>query len=145
MRPIKQVRQNAVVQNICDNTYQTPPVGGFSMADALNDLRCQILRRAAVRVGPGAGLVRRQALFGQAKVSDFDVSFMVQENVLRLQVTVDDSILVEISERFNELRGVEACPPLAELLVFAQMVKELAAIEEIHDKVELGGSLERIM
>ena len=45
-----------------DNTYQTPPVGGFAVADALNNLRCQVLGRAAVGVGPGAGLVRRQAL-----------------------------------------------------------------------------------
>ena len=70
---------------------------------------------------------------------------MVQEHVLRLQITIDDAVLMKVSQSLNELCGVEACPALTELLVLAQMVKELAAIEEIHDKVELGGSLERIM
>ena len=60
---------------------------------------------------------------------------MVQEYVLWLQITVDDAVLMKISQSFNELCCVEACPTLAELLVLAQMVKELAAIEEIHDKV----------
>ena len=70
---------------------------------------------------------------------------MVQEHVLRLQVTIDDAVLMKVSQCFNKLCRVEACPSLAELLIFAQMVKELTAVEEIHDKVELGGSLERIM
>ena len=70
---------------------------------------------------------------------------MVKEHVFWLQVTIDDAVLMKVSQCFDELRCVEACPPLAELLVLAKMVKELATVEEIHDKVELGGSLERIM
>ena len=70
---------------------------------------------------------------------------MVQEHVLRLQITIDDAILMKVSQGLDELCSVEACPALTELLVLAQMVKELAAVEEIHDEVELGGSLERIM
>ena len=70
---------------------------------------------------------------------------MVQEHVLRLQVTIDDAVLMKVSQCFDKLCRVEACPPLAELLILAQVVKELATVEEIHDKVELGGSLECVM
>ena len=70
---------------------------------------------------------------------------MVQEHVLRLQVTIDDAVLMKVPQCFDELCCVEACPPLAELLILAQVVKELATVEEIHDKVELGGSLECVM
>ena len=70
---------------------------------------------------------------------------MVQEHVLRLQITVDDAVLMKVSQCFDKLCRVEACPPLAELLVLSEMVKEFTTIEEVHNKVELGGSLERIM
>ena len=70
---------------------------------------------------------------------------MVQEHIFRLQVTIDDAVLMKVPQCFDKLRCVEACPPLAELLILAQVVKELTAVKEIHDKVELGGSLERIM
>ena len=52
---------------------------------------------------------------------------------------------MKAAHRLHKLRSVEASAALAELLIFAQVVKELTTIEEIHDKVELGGRLERIV
>ena len=70
---------------------------------------------------------------------------MVEEHVLRLQVSVDDTILVQASECLNELCRVEHGSPLRELLVLAQVIEQLTSIEEIHDEVELGWCLEGIV
>lgn len=68
---------------------------------------------------------------------------MVKQDVLRLEVTVDDSVLVEHAEGFDELGSVEASSPLAKLLVLPQVVEQLSTVEEIHHEVEFGGCLER--
>ena len=70
---------------------------------------------------------------------------MIEQNILRLEIPIDDTVGVEAPECFDELSCIEASPPLAKLLIFAQVVEQLAAIEEIHDEVELGGRLERIV
>ena len=46
---------------------------------------------------------------------------------------------------FNELRSIEAGPPFWELNLFAQMSEQLAAVEEVHHKVEFGVSLECVV
>ena len=52
---------------------------------------------------------------------------------------------MEAAESFDQLRCVEACPSLTELLIFTQMVEQLATVEEIHDEVELGRCLESVV
>ena len=70
---------------------------------------------------------------------------MVQKDILRLQVSVDDAVLVETTEGFDELGRVETGSPLTKLLVLAQMVEELATVQEVHHEVEFGGRLESIL
>jgi len=82
-------------------TYQTPPVGSFAVANPLDDLRGEILRSAAVRVSAGALLVRLQTLLREAEVSDLDVAFVVQQDILRLQVSVDDSVCMETPQSLD--------------------------------------------
>lgn len=85
------------------------------------------------------------ALLGQAEVRDLQVALVVQDDVLRLQVTVNDSILMKAFKGTNELGSIEACPGLGEALLLSQMIEELPSIEEVHNEIELLGGLERVV
>lgn len=57
----------------------------------------QVLRRAAKRVGAGL------AVLGETEVCQFEVSLLVNEDVLRLQIAIDDVLLVQILEHESNL------------------------------------------
>ncbi len=52
---------------------------------------------------------------------------------------------MEAAQSLYELGGVEAGTPLTKLLVLAQMVEQLTAIEKVHHEVELSRCLERVL
>ena len=125
-----------------DSTYEAPPIGSFVVADSLDNLRCNVLWRSAVRVSPPHSL---HTLLRQTEIGDLDVPIGVQKHILWLKIAIDDTVLVEAAHGLNELRSVEAGTPLAELLVFAQVVEKLSSIEEVHHEVELCGCLESVV
>jgi hypothetical protein len=45
----------------------------------------------------------------------------------------------------DHLSGVEACSSLGKLVVLAEVVEELATVEEVHDEVQLGIGLEGVV
>lgn len=47
-------------------------------------------------------------LLAQAKVGQLDVALRVQQHVLRLQIPVDDTEVVQVLERQNDLAQVKA-------------------------------------
>ena len=61
-----------------------------------DDLRRHVLDRAAERVGALDGVVCREGP-AQAEVGQDDVTFLVEQNVLELDVAVDHSVLVSKS------------------------------------------------
>ena len=69
----------------------------------------------------------------------------VQKHVFWLQVSVDDTVLVEAFERQQDLGGVELRPLLREPLLPAEMVEELAPIQKVDDKIQLLACLERVV
>lgn len=115
------------------------------MADPLDDLWCEVLWRATVGISARACLIRLEALLRKPEVRDLYVPFVVEQHVLRLQVPVDDSILVEAAEGLDELCCVEACAPLAKFLVLPQMVEQFTAVQKVHHEVELGRCLESVV
>ena len=70
---------------------------------------------------------------------------MVKQHVLWLEITIDNSILVKAAQCLDQLRSVEARPPLTKFLVLAQMIEKFTTVEEVHDKVQLCRRLERIL
>ena len=58
-----------------------------------------------LRVGEGVFVDR---LLAEAEVSQLDVAFGVQQNIFRLQVTVDDALAVQVLQRQRDLGHVEA-------------------------------------
>ena len=125
-----------------DSTYEAPPIGGFVVTDSLDDLRCNVLWRSAIRISPSNSL---HTLLRQTEISDLDVTISIEKHILWLKIAIDDTVLVEAAHSLHQLRSIEAGTPLAELLVFAQVVEKLSSIEEVHHEVELCGCLESVV
>lgn len=75
-------------------------------------------------------------LLGKAEVSQADVSFTVQQDVLWLQVAVDDFFGVEVLDGTYDLRGIEEASGVAEAPTAAQIAEQLATRHVVHQHVE---------
>ena len=51
------------------------------------------------------GFVCDSCWFGQSEVSDSDLAISCDQNVLRLDVTVDNSVVVQVLQRFRYFRN----------------------------------------
>jgi hypothetical protein len=74
-------------EHLVDEHSDGPPVNGFPVALALDDLGGEVLGRAAER--PRAVL----DTLSKAEVGDFDVADPVDQDVLRLQISVHNAAL----------------------------------------------------
>ena len=81
--------------HLVDQDSKRPPVQCFVVSRPDDHLRGQVLWRTAEGVGLLTILLHD---LGQAKVSQHDVTIVVQQNVLRLEITVDDVALVEVAK-----------------------------------------------
>ena len=125
-------------QHLVDENPERPVVDAPVVALAEDKLGSEVLRRAAQR----ERAVRDD--FGEAEVAHFNVPARVDQEVLRLEVAVRDLLRVEVDESGENARGVEASV-LRRLLAAAvvQAREELAALDELHEEVEVVGVLER--
>lgn len=46
-------------------------------------------------------------LFAKTVISNFDMTIQCQQDVVKLQITVDDSVLVEVLQSQADFRGIE--------------------------------------
>lgn len=74
------------------------------MARANDHLRREILGRAAEGIGLFPALLHD---LGKAEVGEHDVAIIVEQDILRLQVSVDDVAGVEIADCEGDLRGIK--------------------------------------
>lgn len=80
----------------------------------------------------------------ETEVGQTDVALQVQQDVLGLQVTVDDVVLVQLLEREDDLGGKQTRLLLREAAVLLEPEEELATAAVVHDEVELVGRLEGV-
>jgi hypothetical protein len=74
------------------------------------------------------------------------VPLLIEQDVFRLQIPVDDVVVVQRGEGQKDLGNVEAGAPLLELAAFLlHVLEELAAGLVIHDKVEVRVGLEGVL
>jgi len=73
----------------------------------------------------------------EAEVGDFEVAVLVEEEILRLEVAVEDAAAVAEVDGGDELLEVEARRLLSEAAA-GDLVEELAAAHELHGDVDLG-------
>ena len=102
-------------------------------------LRRHVLHGAAE--GEAQLLVR--ALLDAAEVGELDVALPVQHYVLRLQVSVDDPVLVEMLQRQQDLRQVEDGRVLHQHPLFLELHEQLAPSQVLHDQVDFVSSLQK--
>lgn len=76
-------------------------------------------------------------LLGEAEVGDLEVAVAVEQQVLGLQVTVDDVVRVQVVERERDFGRVELCDRIGKALALAQQAKQLAALDKVHDHVQI--------
>jgi len=129
-------------EHLVEQGTQAPPVCSPRVTRTLDDLRSQILGSSAETVG----LIRHfNALLRQTEISYSDMALSIQQDVLRLEISIDDVFLVECIDGTNDLGGVELSPLLIEPLISAEVSEELTAVQEIDKKVQLSFGLESIM
>jgi hypothetical protein len=94
--------------------------------------------RVGVRVGVGVRVRVRVRVIGSelGLGNHLEVAIGVDEQILRLEVPVDDLLVVQVLEGHDEHGRVEAAPPLREALLEAQHTEELAAERQLEEEVE---------
>lgn len=80
---VKKCALNYIIIAIID-TYQTPPVYAFIVSDPLNDFWSQVLRCAAEGECSLFRVPSVDSLFAQAKISDLQVTIVVEKYIFRL-------------------------------------------------------------
>lgn len=73
----------------------------------------------------------------KTKVAKCNVSSIVEQNVLRLKIAIDDIEPVQTFQCAHELSGVKPCSVDVESLLFLQMVEQFSSIDECKHKVQL--------
>ena len=76
---------------------------------------------------------------------DLDVPEAVKHEVLKLEVAVDNALVVEVGEGQGDFADVEARAVLAKALFARKMEEDFAAVDVLHNKAEEVGCLERVL
>ena len=112
---------------------QTPPVDSEAVTRGLDHFWCQIFGCSAESVSHTILCLLHLA---EAEICQFEMALRVEENILWLQVTIDDSVLVEVSESQHDLGCIEARSVLSESNLVAEMEEKLAAIQKVGDEIQ---------
>ena len=80
---------------------ERPPIDGLAVALVEEDLGGEILRRATQRV------CARLAVLGEAEIGQSEVALLVNKDILRLQITVDDVQRMQVLEHECDLSCIE--------------------------------------
>mmetsp|Transcript_16554 Transcript_16554/g.55914 ORF Transcript_16554/g.55914 Transcript_16554/m.55914 type:complete len:315 (-) Transcript_16554:198-1142(-) len=87
--------------------------------------------------------VPRHALLGQTKVGEADVAALIEEHVLRFEVSVYHPEAVHVLQRQRQFGDVEPRARLGELAELLQMAEQLAAGAVVQNEEKLVPRLER--
>ena len=126
---------------VCEHT-KTPPIDSEAVTVSLDHFRGQVLGSSTESVGHA---ILRLFDLTQAKISHLDVTLRVEKYVFRLQISIDDTVLVEVLEGEDDLGGIEPSSVFTESNLVAQMEEEFSTIEEVCDEVEALSRLEGVM
>jgi len=122
--------------------YQGPPIYSFAMSFSLYYFGGEVLWRAAKGVSVA---VANDALLAKTEVRQLHVTICIEEDIFRLQISIDNTVLVEAFECAQDLSCIEDRPRLCEPALLLEVIEELPSIEEVHDEVELRRCLESIV
>ena len=133
------VERRSPTEHLVNNGAETPPITFVRMTFAKNHFGSQVLRSSAKRIGL---LPRLNSHFGETEVGDLDVARCIEQNVFWLEVAVDDSVGMQVSQCLDQFRRIDPNSVLFELLFRSQVRKHLTAIQEVDDEIQFGFGLE---
>lgn len=84
-----------------ENSSRFLPVNRLVVALRGDDFWSEVVRRAAKRPGD------IWHIFGEAKISDLDMTMTIEEKIFGLEISVDDVLSVEVFQCKGNLCGVE--------------------------------------
>lgn len=73
----------------------------------------------------------------KAEIGNLDVAIRADEKVLRLEIAVNDILLVQVIEDEDQVRNVEASDVGREAAGAAEVRKEFAALDKLEEHVQV--------
>ena len=74
------------------------------MASFLDHLRRHVLSTATEAVGDLPGF---ESKLGQSEISNFDMAIMINQEILRFEISVDDILLMQVHQAIENLDKIE--------------------------------------
>nr|GLL42871.1 Os05g0514250 [Ipomoea trifida] len=129
-------RQESGGEHVENNTTRPHIDLGSVVAFLRENLRRDVGRRSAERVEQTvlADLIREGA---EAEIRDFQVAVLVEEEILRLEIAVEDPARVAVTDGVDQLAEVLPAQILAEPPL-SHLSEELPALSELHHEKYLG-------
>lgn len=128
-------------EHLVDEDTKGPPVDCPSVSLLEQDLWCHELGRSTEGA---SGVAIPHVLLAQTVVGDLDVTVQSEEDIVKLQVSVDDALLVEVLQSEQNLSSVELGSFRRELL-FLDVQHQVTTADVLHDKVNACLGLEARM
>jgi len=133
------VKGRETSQHLIQEHTKRPPIDSFGVALSVQQLGREVLWRSTESV---CLVLVLHVQLAQAEIAERDVADVVDEDVLRLEIAVDDAEAVQALECAEQFGGVEAGAVDVEALLFLQMVEKLATVYESEHQVKLLRRLE---
>ena len=133
------VKRRATHQHFVNQYPERPIVHALVVTLRQNDFRRQILGSATQRVG----LVDHN--FGKPQIHQHAVPSLIDEDVLRLQVAVTNAALVQVGQRLEDARGVEARVAVRDAIAGFRVDdrEQLSTLHQLNQHVQVALVLER--
>jgi len=125
---------NTGVHFVDENT-KGPPVNGFAVTLVQQHLRSKILGGSAESVGTSL------AVLGKTEVGKLQVAFIINEDILGLEITVDDVLRVKVLKHERHLGAIEHGMFGVQFSFSSQIGKQLTASNVLHEEVQVAAVL----
>mmetsp|Transcript_46168 Transcript_46168/g.118971 ORF Transcript_46168/g.118971 Transcript_46168/m.118971 type:complete len:309 (-) Transcript_46168:476-1402(-) len=133
------IERRSAVCHLVDEDAETPPVYILAIALIVNNLRSKVLGGTAEGIGFGIG---GHLFLNETKICQANVAIEVQEDVLRLEISVHDSLRVKVLEGSNHLSSIEPDLLQGEPSLLLKMSKQITSVHVVENQVQLLWALE---
>ncbi len=124
------LERDAPGRHLVEDDPERVEVGAGVDGLALDLLRAHVFRRPDHDPGPGDALLLERA--GDAEIHDVDAAALVDHDVLRLEVAVDDAVAVGLGQAFRDLARDRHGPAGRQLADLADEALEVLAVDVFH-------------
>lgn len=128
-------------KHLVEEDTNSPPIDSHIVTSVIDHLWSQILGSTTVR---GSNLTWLKH-FSKTIVNNFDVSILVHHDILKFQVTMHDTLAVQLANSDDNLGCIEFHCIFWEALLFLENLIELSTIDKWHNEIEAGFRLEEVV